>query len=118
MLMNTGSISRCESWEPARQGSLPQFTGRLRLDTLERLADLPRAARERIISCSLGQAQTMSRQAVASCGAPMPILVVPKRLLDRRVCPDAAPDSRFSTAVCRLQARSNVFEVDGARCRS
>src|SRR6516162_1543460 len=32
MLMNTGSIIRCESWEPARQGSLPQFAGRLRLD--------------------------------------------------------------------------------------
>src|SRR6516164_4755115 len=25
MLMNTGSIIRCDSWEPARQGSLPQF---------------------------------------------------------------------------------------------
>ncbi|SRR6266700_284249 len=37
MLMNTGSIIR-ESWEPARQGSLPQFTGRLRLDVAENLA--------------------------------------------------------------------------------
>src|SRR5260221_13230471 len=38
MLMNIGSIIRCESWEPARQGSLPQFTGRLRLDVAENLA--------------------------------------------------------------------------------
>src|SRR6516225_1250923 len=38
MLMNTGSIIRCESWEPARQGSLPQFAGRLRLDVAENLA--------------------------------------------------------------------------------
>src|SRR5260370_17286402 len=38
MLMNIGSIIRCESWEPTRQGSLPQFTGRLRLDVAENLA--------------------------------------------------------------------------------
>ncbi len=55
-------------------------------------------------------AHTISRQVVASCGAPMPILMVLKRPLDRRVCPDTAPDSRFSAALCRLQARSNVFE--------
>src|SRR5262245_13579302 len=38
MLVNTGSIIRYESWEPARQGSLPQFTSRLRLDVAENLA--------------------------------------------------------------------------------
>jgi hypothetical protein len=38
MLMNTGSIIRYESCEPARQGSPPQFTSRLRLNVTENLA--------------------------------------------------------------------------------
>ena len=38
MLMNTGSIIRYESCEPARQGSPPQFTSRLRLNVAENLA--------------------------------------------------------------------------------
>ena len=38
MLMNTGSIIRYESWEPIRQGSLPQLTSRLRLGVAENLA--------------------------------------------------------------------------------
>jgi len=38
MLTNTGSIIRYESWESARQGSLPQFISRLRLDVAENLA--------------------------------------------------------------------------------
>src|SRR6266513_1661579 len=50
MLMNTGSIIRYESWEPIRQGSLPQLTSRLRLDVAENLAaafDLAVADRSR-----------------------------------------------------------------------
>jgi hypothetical protein len=38
MLMNTGSIIRYESCEPARQGSPRQFTSRLRLNVAENLA--------------------------------------------------------------------------------
>src|SRR6266850_816539 len=60
MLMNIGSIIRCESWEPARQGSLPQFTGRLRLDVAENLAaafdlDLAVADRPRDLAGRLDQ---------------------------------------------------------------
>ena len=47
-------------------------------------------ARERIISCSLGQAHAMSRQVVASYGAPLPILMVLKRLLDAGPHPQTA----------------------------
>src|SRR5258708_10501582 len=38
MLMNPGSIIRYESWDPPRQGSLPQFPSRLRLNVAENLA--------------------------------------------------------------------------------
>jgi hypothetical protein len=38
MLTNTGSIIRYESWESTRQGSLPQFISRLRLDVAKNLA--------------------------------------------------------------------------------
>jgi tetratricopeptide (TPR) repeat protein len=41
MLMNTGSIIRYESCEPARQGSRPQFTSRLRLNVADQAVHQP-----------------------------------------------------------------------------
>jgi hypothetical protein len=51
MLMNTRSIIRYESWERARQGSLPRFGSRLRLNVAENLAaafDLDLAVADRL----------------------------------------------------------------------
>jgi hypothetical protein len=108
MLMNTGSITRYESWEPARQGSPPQFTSRCRRMRLRISPRLSVGYRE---ACADGEGGELID--CVSAGAPVRELFFIEAFGHPRM--SALAETSFTSAIRVSRATSTTIGSDADR---